>query len=127
MKPWFHLTLVCCVLLCLCLSSAQAVDMNHDLPIVGLRPEFDRGRQPASDALPVSVITSMKFDQHLAGPLRSLIHHCASTAGHLGPPARRPMGHRSRSGLGELPLKPATQINALEQLGPRNYRFQSNN
>lgn len=86
MKRWFHLTLVCCVLLCLCLSVAQAVDMNHDLPIVGLRPEFDRGRQPASDALTVWVITSMRFDQPRAGPLRSLIHDCASTAGHLGPP-----------------------------------------
>jgi hypothetical protein len=63
MRPWFRLTLVCCVLLCLCLSFAQAVDMNHDLPIVGLRPEFDRGRQPASDALTVSVVTSMRFDQ----------------------------------------------------------------
>jgi len=31
------------------------------------------------------------------------------------------MGHRGRSGLGELPVKPATQINAIEQPCPRNY------
>jgi hypothetical protein len=86
MRRWFHLTLVCCVLLCLCLGVAQTVDMNHELPIVGLRPEFDRRRQPASDTLTVSVVTSMRFAQPRAGPLRSLMQDCASTAGHLGPP-----------------------------------------
>jgi hypothetical protein len=100
MKRWFHLTLVC-VLLCLCLSFAQAVDMNHDLPIVGLRPEFDRGRQPAA-ALTVSVITSMRFDQHRAGPLRSLIQDCASTAGHLGPPGSETHGPPESIGPGRV-------------------------
>jgi hypothetical protein len=57
MKFWFRLTLVCCLLLCLCRSLPQAVDLNHGLPIVGLRPEFDRGREPAaSDAPTVSVV-----------------------------------------------------------------------
>ena len=102
MKRWFPLTLVCCVLLCLCLSFAQAVDMNHDLPIVGLRPEFDRGRQPASDALTVSVVTSMRFDQPRAGPLRSLIHDCASTAGHLGPPGSETHGLPESIGPGRV-------------------------
>jgi hypothetical protein len=96
MKRWFHLTLVCCVLLCLCLSFAQAAD------IVGLRPEFDRGRQPASDALTVSVVTSMRFDQPRAGPLRSLIHDCASTAGHLGPPGSETHGPPESIGPGRV-------------------------
>jgi len=102
MKRWFHLTLVCCLLLCLCLGFAQAVDMNHDLPIVDLRPEFDRGREPASDAPTVSVVTSMRFDQPRAGPLRSLIHDCASTADHLGPPGSEAHGPPEPIGPGQV-------------------------
>ena len=115
MKRWFHLTLVCCVLLCLCLSFAPAVDMNHDFPIVGLRPEFDRGRQPASDGLTVSVVTSMRFDQPRAGPLPSLIHNCASTAGHLGPPGSETHGPPESiepSRAAGQAVKPATPTNA---------------
>jgi hypothetical protein len=92
MKRWFHLTLVCCVLLGLCLSFAQAVDMNHDLPIVGLRPEFDRGPQPASDALSVSVVTSMRFAQPRAELFRSLVLDCGLTVGNNDPPGQENHG-----------------------------------
>ena len=109
MKRWFHLTLVCCILLALCLSFAQAVDLNLDLPIVGLRPEFDRGREPASDAPTVSVVTSMRFDPPRAGPLRSLIHDCASTAGHLGPPGWETHGPPERIGPGRVAGKRSRQ------------------
>ena len=128
MKRWFHLTLVCCLLLCLCLGFAQAVDMNRDLPIVGLRPEFDRGRQPASDAPTVSVVTSMRFDQPRAGPLRSLIHDCASTAGHLGPPGSEAHGATGAdrawaSCRSSRKLKPTPSSNLVQEI----IGFQPNN
>jgi len=85
MKRWFHLTLVCCILLCLCLSFTQAVDLNHDLPIVGLRPELDRGRQPASDALTVSVARNMQSSAR-AGPRQSLVFSDTLTVVNSGPP-----------------------------------------
>jgi hypothetical protein len=86
MKLWFRLTLVCCVLLCLFLSLPQAVGLNHRLQIVGSRPWFDRGREPASDAPTVSVVGSMGLDPVRAGPLAPLVLDCAWTAGNLGPP-----------------------------------------
>jgi hypothetical protein len=131
MKRWFHLTLVCCVLLCLCLSFAKAVDMNHDLPIVGLRAEFDRGRQPASDALTVSVVTSMRFDQPRAGPLRSLIHDCASTTGHLDPPGSETHGPPESIGPGRVApvkrssqqLQPTPRVHFLREFTASNHQF----
>ena len=119
MKRWFRLTLVCCLLLCLCLSLPQPVGLNHDLTIVGLRPEFDRGRKPASDAPTVSVVTSMRFDQPRAGPLRSRIHDCASTAGHLGPPGSETHGPPEPIGPGRAAgqaVKPATPNNTSSTL-----------
>jgi len=126
MKRWFHLTLVCCVLLCLCLSLPQAVDLNHTFPIVGLRPEFDRGREPASDPPTVSVVTSMRFDHPRAGPLASLIHDCAST-GNLGPPSSETHGPPELIELGELPVKPATPTNTSSTLFSPNLLAQTIN
>ena len=117
MKFWFPLTLVCCLLLCLCLGLPQAVDLNHGLPIVGLRPEFDR--EPASDAPTVSVVTSMRFDQPRAGPLASLIHDCESTAGHVGPPGSETHGPPILIGPGRVAgqaVKPATPTNTSSSL-----------
>ena len=103
MKRWFHLTLVCCVLLCLCLSFAQAVDLNHDLPIVGLRPEFDRGRQPASNALTVSVARNMQSSAR-AGPRQSLVFSGTLTVVNSGPPGcGKAWATGCDRGLGELP------------------------
>jgi|ERR1700736_5746239 hypothetical protein len=85
MKLWFRLTLVCCVLLGLFLSLSRAVVLNHRLQIVGSRPGFDRGREPAA-APTVSFVRRMRFDQPRAGPLASLVLDCAWTAGNLGPP-----------------------------------------
>jgi hypothetical protein len=42
MTPWFRLTLVCCVLLCLLLGLTQAVDWNYQ-PVVRSGSSFDRG------------------------------------------------------------------------------------
>jgi hypothetical protein len=132
MKRWFHLTLVCCLLLCLCLSFAQAVGLNHDLPIVGFRACFDRGRELASDAPTVSVVTSMRFDQPRAGPLRSLIHDCASTAGHLGPPGSEthappePIGPGRVAGLAVKPAtpKPTPSSTVRRENTGSNHQFQ---
>ena len=86
MKVCFRLTFVCCVLLCLFLSLPQSVGLKHDLQIVGSRSWFDREREPTSDALPVSVVTRMRFDLPRAAPLASLLLDCARSAGDLGPP-----------------------------------------
>src|SRR5882672_9042117 len=86
MKRWLRLTLVCCALLYLCLSLPLAVGLNHSLQMVGLRPEFDRRTEPASDAR-VSLVRSMSFDPACTGPLASLVLDCSWTAGNLGPPS----------------------------------------
>jgi hypothetical protein len=92
MKLWFRLTLVCSVLLRLFLSLPQSVGLNHGLQIVGARPWFDREREPASNAPPVSVVTRMRFDLLRAAPLTSLLLDWAWAAGNLGPPASETHG-----------------------------------
>jgi hypothetical protein len=86
MKLWFRVTLVCCVLVCLLLSLTRVVGLNHPLQVVGSRPWLDRGREPASDAPTVSVVTSMECDSARAGPRQSLDLDGALTADHLAPP-----------------------------------------
>jgi hypothetical protein len=49
MTPWFRLTLVCCVLLCLLLGLTQAVDWNYQ-PVVSSGSSFDRGTKATSDS-----------------------------------------------------------------------------
>jgi len=114
MKLWFRLTLVCSVLLRLFLSLPQSVGLNHGLQIVGARPWFDREREPASNAPPVSVVTRMRFDLLRAAPLTSLLLDWAWAAGNLGPPASETHGPRNRSGLGKLPVKPVNSNQRLE-------------
>jgi hypothetical protein len=104
MKRWFHLTLVCCVLLCLFLSLPQAVGLNHGLQIVGLRSYFDRGAESASDAPTVSVVRRMRFDPARAGSLRSLILNGEWTASNLGPPGSETHAPTEPIGPGELPV-----------------------
>lgn len=108
MKQWFRLTLVCCVLLCLFLSLPQAVGLNHGLQIVGLRPEFDPGKEPYLRRT-VSVVRSMRFGPARTGSLAPLVLECAWTArAILVHPVRRPMGRQNRSVSGELPVKQST-------------------
>src|ERR1035441_10939688 len=73
MKLWFSLTLVCCALVCLILSFTRVVGLNHPWQVVGSGPWLDRGREPASDAPTVSVVTSIEFDSACAGPWQSLV------------------------------------------------------
>ena len=91
MKLWFSLTLVCWALVCLFLSFTRVVGLNHPWQVVGSGPWLDRGREPASDASTVPVVTSIEFDSARAGPWQSLLLDGARTADHLAPP--RPGTH----------------------------------
>jgi hypothetical protein len=117
MKRWFRLTLVCCLLLCLCLSLPQAVGLNHRVQIVGFRACFDRGTESASDAPTVSVVTGMRFDPARTGPLASLILDCAWSSANLGPPSWEIHGPSEPIGPGRVAGQAAnrpTPINVLE-------------
>ena len=116
MKVCVCLTLVCCVLLCLFLSLPQSVGLKHGLQIVGSRPWFDREREPTSDASPVSVVTRIRFDLPRPAPLASLFLIVPGLRAILVHPAPRPLGHRNRSGLGKLPVKPSTPTNGSSTL-----------
>src|SRR5437870_9830190 len=85
MTSWFRLTLFCLALLCLLLYLTQPADLNHQLQIVGWGSGFDRGREPAPDALTVAAVRSMEFRAR-AGPRQSLVLDCTLTAGNSGPP-----------------------------------------
>jgi len=121
MTPWFRLTLVCCVLLGLLLGLTQAVDWNYQ-PVVSSGSLFDRASN-ASDLPTSSAVGSMAFDLARAGPFGSLVLDCGLTAGNVGPPGQENHGPPEPMGLGKLPVKPATQTNAIEQPCPRNYWF----
>ena len=114
MMLWFRLALVCWLLVCVLLSLTLPVGLNHPLQVVESEPWLAPARECAAHWPPASVVRSMEFDPARSGPLASLVLDGAWTAGNLDPPAWRPMGHRNRSGLGKLPVKPATPTNALE-------------
>ena len=121
MTHCFRLTLVCCVLLGLLLGLTQAVDWNYQ-PVVSSGSLVDRATN-ASDSPTSSVVGSMVFDRARAGPFGSLVLDCGLTAGNIGPPGQENHGPPEPMGLGKLPVKPATQTNAIEQPCPRNYWF----
>src|SRR5207248_8402025 len=100
MTSWFRLTLFCLALLCLLLYLTQPADLNHQLQIVGWGSGFDRGREPAPDALTVAAVRSMEFRAR-AGPRQSLVLDCTLTAGNSGPPGWEMHG-RSEEHTSEL-------------------------
>jgi hypothetical protein len=122
MTSWFRLTLVYCVLLGLFLSLTRAVEWNYQ-PVTSSGSSFDRGTKATSDSPTSSVVGSLAFDLARTRPLGSPVLDCGLTAGNIGPPGQENPGHRNRSGLGKMPVKPATQINAIGQPCPRNYWF----
>ena len=91
MTPWFRLTLVCGVLLCLLLGLTQAVDWNYQ-PVVSSGSLFDRGTKATSDSPTSSVVGSMAYDLARAGPLGSLVLDCRLTAGNIAPPGQENHG-----------------------------------
>ncbi len=87
MKPWFSLTLVCWVLLCLLLSLSQQAGLNHPLQVADSGPWLDRcGWSNAA------VLRSMEFNPVRAGPLASLVLDSAWAADDTGPPGQETHG-----------------------------------
>jgi hypothetical protein len=91
MRPWFRLTLVCCVLLGLLLGLTQALDWNYQ-PIVSSGSSFDRGTKATSDSPTSSVVGSVAFHLARAGPFGSLVLDCGLTAGNNDPPGQENHG-----------------------------------
>ena len=117
MKQWFRLTLVCCVLLCLFLSLPRAVGLSHGLHIIGSRPWLDPGREPGSDASPVSLVRRMRFDLPRAAPLASLFLDGTWAASNSGPPGSEIHAPPKPIGPGELPVKESSrQLNQCLEL-----------
>jgi hypothetical protein len=112
MTSRFRLTL-CVGLLCLLVHLTQPADLNQ-LQIVGCGSWFDRGREPAPDAITISAVRSMEFRAR-AGPRQSLVLSSTLPARNSGPPGWESLGNRHRLGPGELPVKrssPATPTSA---------------
>jgi hypothetical protein len=115
MKRWLRLTLVCCVLLCLFLSLPRAVGLNHGLQIVGLRPEFDHGKEPDLR------LHSLGYQKHeiQSGstwiPRVSGARLCVHCVGNLGPPVQT-HGPPEPIGLGRVA---GQAVNRQLQLTPR--------
>ena len=122
MTPWIRLTLICGLLLCLFLGLTQAVDWNYQ-PVVSSGSSSDRGTKATSDSPTSSVVGSMAFHLARARPFGSLVLDCGLTVGNIGPPGQENHGPLEPMDLGKLPVKPATQTNAIEQPCPRNYWF----
>jgi hypothetical protein len=91
MTPWFRLTLICCLLLCLFLGLTQAVDWNYQ-PVVSSGSSSDRGTKATSDSPTSSIVGSMAFDLARARPIGSLVLDCGLTARNIGPPGQENHG-----------------------------------
>jgi hypothetical protein len=122
MTPWFRLTLVYCVLLCLFLGLTQAVDWNYQ-PVVSSGCSSDRGTKATSNSPTSSVVASMAFHVARARPFGPVVLDCGLTVGNIGPPGQENHGPPEAVDLGKLPARPATQTNAIEQSCPKNYWF----
>jgi hypothetical protein len=104
MKARFWVTMVCWALACLLLSLSQQAGKYHSLQVSGSSQWLDRCREPASGSPTASVVKSTRFDLTRAGPITSLVLMRALRE-ILAHPAKKPMGHRSRSGICRLPVK----------------------
>jgi hypothetical protein len=116
MKRWLSLTLVCCVLLFLFLSLPQAAGWNHGSQIVGLRQEFDIGKEPD---LRLHSLGCQKHEIQSGSHWISRVsgaRMCADCAANLGPPGPETHGPPEPIGLGRV----ADQaVNRQLQLTPR--------
>src|SRR5260370_155043 len=121
MKLWFRLTIVCGALLGLLLGLTPPADWNYQSHVVRSGPCFDPGKETASDSFTASVVESMECDPARTASLESHVPDRALTASNTGPPGPGDTGLRNRWALGELPVKPATQTNTIEQPSPPIY------
>jgi hypothetical protein len=116
MKRWLRLTLVCYVLLCLFLSLPQAVvGLNHGLQIVGLRPEFDQGKEPNLRRHSLGCQHEIRSGSHWISRV-SDVRMCLDYAGNLGPPGPETHGPSEPVGLGRVA---GQAVNRQLQLTPR--------
>jgi hypothetical protein len=116
MKRWLRLTLVCCVLLCLFLSLPQAAGLNHGLQIVGLRPEFDQGKEPDLRRHSLGCQKpEIRCGSHWI-PRVSGARMCVDCVGNLGPPGPETHGSPEPIGLGRVA---GLAVNRQLQLTPR--------
>jgi hypothetical protein len=100
MKPRFWLAMVCWALVCLVLGLSQQADLYHSSQVSGSSQWLDRCREPASGSPTALVVESTQFDPARAGPLTSLVLEDSWSKGNIGPPGKKPMGHRRRSEFG---------------------------
>src|ERR1700737_3175462 len=122
MKLWFRLTIVCGALLGLLLGLTPPADWNYQSHVVRSGPCFDQGKETASDSSTASLVASMECDPARAASLESLVLDRALTVSNTGPPGQETHGPAELMvALGELPLKPATQTNAIQQPSPQIY------
>ena len=120
MTPWFRLTLICCVLLCLFLGLTQAVDWNYQ-PVVSSGSSSDRGTKVTSDSPTSFVVGSMAFHLARPRPFGSLVLDCGLTVGNIGPPGQQNHGPPEPMDLGKLPararkLKPTPSSNLVQEI-----------
>src|SRR5260370_35969612 len=104
MTPWFRLTLICCVLLCLFLGLTQAVDWNYQ-PVVSSGSSSDRGTKATSDSPTSSVVGSMAFHLARALPFGSLFLDCGLTVGIIDPPGEGKLGAPEPMTFAKCPYK----------------------
>ena len=90
MTPWFRLTLICCVLLCLFLGLTPAVVGITSL--LSARDPHPRRYQATSDSPTSSVVGSMAFHLARARPFGSLVLECGLSVGNIGPPGQENHG-----------------------------------
>ena len=119
MKRWLRLTLVSCVLLGLFFNLPQAVGLNHGLQIVGLRPEFDQGKEPDLRRHSLGCQKhEIRSGSHWI-PRLSGARICLDYAGNLGPPGPEthgpPRTDRSRASC-RSSGQPATPTNTSSTL-----------
>jgi hypothetical protein len=100
MKPWFSLTLVSWVLLCLLLSLSQQAARIADSG-----QWLDRGREVAYGWPTAAVLRSMEFDPIRAGPLASLVIDTAWAADDIGPPSQETHGPPEQIGIGQVAVQ----------------------
>ena len=114
--PWFRLTLICCVLLCLLLGLTQAIYWNYQ-PVVSSGSSFDRGTKATSDSPISSVVENMAFDLAHVRPFGSLVLDRGRLRAILVRPAGGTAGHRSRWALASCrQLKPTPSSNLPHQI-----------
>jgi hypothetical protein len=123
-KPWFCLTLLCWVWVYLLLSLSQQGGLNHQSHLVCSKPRFD----PCHVENPRPTRRPQQRFSETWNSIRLVLHRSHLWSSMVGGrramllhPVRRSMGHRSRSGLGELLVKAGSAKQYPATLLTRNF------